>query len=237
MTTDIQPTAVTLGWDASTDNVGVVAYDIYRDGGLLDSVGPVTTYQDLTVAPETSYQYEVRARDVAGNASDPSNTLDVTTPAMPSLLTFTPTDDAYIKESRLTRNYNLSTINVDADSKKDGLLRFDVSGVGTQSVARVMLRLFVTDPSSTGGEFFKMTDTNWSEDTVTWATAPLGDGGSIGSLGAVVAGNWYEIDVTQLVTGDGPMSLRISSTDSNGSDYASKENVNGNAPELVVVLE
>ncbi|HRV90966.1 MAG TPA: metallophosphoesterase, partial [Anaerolineae bacterium] len=45
-----------------------------------------------------------------------------------------------------------------------------------------------------------------------------------------------ELDGTPLVTGDGPVSVRISSTISNGTDYSSKENDNGNAPELVVTL-
>jgi len=216
----------------------VTAYDIYRDGGLVGSTaGDTTTFQDATVAADTGYQYTAYARDAAGNVSGPSNTLDVTTPPAPSVLTFTPTDDAYIKESSPTSNYNGSTINVDASSKKDGLLRFNVSGIGAQSIASVTLRLYVVDSSPIGGEFYKMTDTNWSEATVTWSTAPLGDGGLLASLGEVFSGNWYEIDLTPLVTGNGIVSLRITSTDSNGVDYASKENANGFAPELIIVLQ
>lgn len=234
---DVQATSVTLTWDPSTDNVGVVAYDIYRAGGLLASIEPVTTYQDLSVDPETSYQYEVRAQDAAGNESDPSDPLDVTTPAAPSVLTFTPTDDASIRETGPDRVYNRTTIEVDADSKKDGLLRFDVAGVGAQPVASVTLRLFVTDRSNTGGEFFEMLDTNWSENSVTWNNAPAGDGGLLGSLGAVAAGSWYELDVTSLVDGGGAVSIRIISDDRNGVDYASKEHINGNAPELIIALQ
>ncbi len=126
---------------------------------------------------------------------------------------------------------------VDASSKKDALLRFDVSGIGGASVASATLRLFAVDPSSFGGEFFKVTtNTPWSEDTVTWGNAPAGDGGSLGTLSAVEAGNWYELDVTPLVTGDGPVSIRGTSTNPNGADYASKENPNLFAPELIVEL-
>ena len=35
----VSRTQVQLSWDASTDNVGVTAYDIYRDGSLLASIG------------------------------------------------------------------------------------------------------------------------------------------------------------------------------------------------------
>ena len=55
---------------------GVVAYDVYRDGGFLDSVGGATLgYVDRLVTALTSYQYEVFARDAAGNVSVASDTV------------------------------------------------------------------------------------------------------------------------------------------------------------------
>lgn len=72
---------VNLSWDASTDNISVSGYDIYRDGALLTSSGTGTTFADTTVAPLTSYTYSVRARDAAGNTSDPSNDATASTPA------------------------------------------------------------------------------------------------------------------------------------------------------------
>ena len=71
---------VDLGWAASRDDIGAVAYDIYRDGLPIATVGPVTSFADTTVAPLTSYTYAVVARDAAGNVSLPSATLSVTTP-------------------------------------------------------------------------------------------------------------------------------------------------------------
>jgi hypothetical protein len=84
--TNLQATAVSsnrvdMTWTASTDNVGVTNYDIYRNTSFLTSVGPVTTYSDTTASPSTSYSYQVRARDAAGNPSGLSNTSTVTTPA------------------------------------------------------------------------------------------------------------------------------------------------------------
>ena len=69
-----------LSWDASTDNVGVTGYDIYRDGTLLASLAPPAGYLDQSVQPGTTYSYYVVAKDAAGNASPPSNTAPVTTP-------------------------------------------------------------------------------------------------------------------------------------------------------------
>jgi hypothetical protein len=72
-------TAVDLTWTASTDTVGVVAYDIYRNGNLVTSVnGSSTTHSDNTVSQNTTYTFMVQARDGAGHTA-PSNEIQVTT--------------------------------------------------------------------------------------------------------------------------------------------------------------
>jgi chitodextrinase len=70
---------IDLTWTASTDNVGVTGYDIKRNGTLLASVGAVTSYSDATATPSTTYQYQVFAKDAAGNISSASNTASATT--------------------------------------------------------------------------------------------------------------------------------------------------------------
>jgi len=79
--TAVSRTQVQLSWDASTDNVGVTGYDIYRDGTLLASIPPPAGYLDESVQPGTPYSYDVVARDAAGNTSLASDTASVTTPA------------------------------------------------------------------------------------------------------------------------------------------------------------
>lgn len=76
---------VQLAWDGSTDNVGVTAYDIYRNGALLTSSAPPPGYVDQNVEPNTTYSYYVVARDAAGNSSLQSNPATVTTPASVSM--------------------------------------------------------------------------------------------------------------------------------------------------------
>jgi len=77
----LAPFSVSLGWDPSTDNDGVVGYDVFRDGTLLKQLSTVTTYTDSTVLASSTYQYAVRARDTSGNVSPLSTPLPVTTPA------------------------------------------------------------------------------------------------------------------------------------------------------------
>lgn len=79
----VTPSQVSLRWNASSDNVGVTGYRIYRNGALLASPGNVTTYQDNSVSATTSYSYTVRAMDRAGNVSAQSTALILTTPAAP----------------------------------------------------------------------------------------------------------------------------------------------------------
>ena len=210
---------------------------MYRNGVLLGTTSPsVLSYQDLTVSADNTYDYHVVARDAADNLSAPSDTVTVTTPPPPMSMTFTPTDDATIREVRPDRNYNRDTFEADNRPVKHGLLRFQVTGVGSQPIAKVTLRLFVTDSSSYGGTFTAMTDPNWNETTVTWNNAPLGDGGTVAIVNDVSRDTWIEIDLTGAIAGDGPVSWRISSILNNGVDYASKEHASGNTPELVIEL-
>ncbi len=60
--------SVSLKWNASTDNTGVTAYDIYSGSNQVLSVsGTSATVGGLS--PSTSYTFSVKARDAAGNVS------------------------------------------------------------------------------------------------------------------------------------------------------------------------
>ncbi|MNN09331.1 Chitinase A1 precursor [compost metagenome] len=70
--------SVTLTWQPSTDNVGVVGYNVYRNGAQAASVsGTTATIGGL--APATTYSFTVVARDAVGNVSPASAPLSVTT--------------------------------------------------------------------------------------------------------------------------------------------------------------
>lgn len=81
-------TSVTIAWNASSDNVGVTGYNIYRNGSLIKTQAG-TTYTDTGLAVYTGYLYNVTAFDAANNGSAISSTLvantapDVTPPSVP----------------------------------------------------------------------------------------------------------------------------------------------------------
>jgi chitodextrinase len=78
-------TQTSLSWAPSTDNFAVIGYDIYRalgaSGGTFAPVGTATatTFTDTGLTPGTTYRYQVRARDLAGNTSPFSAAVTVTT--------------------------------------------------------------------------------------------------------------------------------------------------------------
>lgn len=81
----VTSSSVNLSWGASTDNVGVTGYDVMRatgaSGGTFSQVGTAsgTSFSNSGLSPNTTYRYQVRARDAAGNTSPVSNTVAVTT--------------------------------------------------------------------------------------------------------------------------------------------------------------
>ena len=75
-------TSVSLSWSASTDNVGVTGYQVRRAGAVVATVtGLSATVGGLS--PATAYSFTVTAKDAAGNTSNPSNTVTVTTDPAP----------------------------------------------------------------------------------------------------------------------------------------------------------
>ena len=74
---------VTLSWSASTDNVGVTGYQVWRatsSSGPFAQIGSsaTTSYTDNTAASRTTYWYYVKAYDAAGNVSAASSTVSAT---------------------------------------------------------------------------------------------------------------------------------------------------------------
>jgi fibronectin type 3 domain-containing protein len=83
-TTAVSPGEIDLSWSASTDNVGVTGYTVYRNGAVLATTSAgVTAWADTTVAAATTYAYSVDAFDAAGNHSAKSAPVSATTPAAP----------------------------------------------------------------------------------------------------------------------------------------------------------
>ena len=100
---------INLAWSASTDNVGVTGYRVERCQGAgcttfaQVSAPTATSFNDTGLAAGTSYSYQVRATDAAGNlsayssvASATTQTPDTTAPTAPTGLSATAASSAQI---------------------------------------------------------------------------------------------------------------------------------------------
>ncbi|MEO5776220.1 MAG: reprolysin-like metallopeptidase [Flavobacterium sp.] len=133
-------TTTDLSWTASTDNVAVTGYDVYKDGALLGSTTTATTYAVTGLTASTAYAFTVKAKDAAGNVSAVSNTANVTTSAAPD--TTAPSAPSSLTASGTTQtttdlSWTASTDNVAVtgyDVYKDGALLGSTTTATTYAV-------------------------------------------------------------------------------------------------------
>ncbi len=75
------PSTIFISWVASTDNIAVTGYKVFRDGGATE-VGTVTTgnsFSDSGLLTGSTHSYTVAAFDAAGNMSANSASVSATT--------------------------------------------------------------------------------------------------------------------------------------------------------------
>src|SRR5438477_1147840 len=160
------PTTANLSWSASSDNVGVTAYFLLRNG--VQVATPTTTsFADTGLSAATTYSYTVAARDAAGNVSPNSTSVSVTTasvadttpPSQPTGLTA-----AAVGSTGANLSWSASTDNV-------GVTGYIVRRNGTQ----------VATPAATS-----YADTGLSTGTYSYTVAAGGAAGDISSTSTSV---------------------------------------------------
>jgi hypothetical protein len=88
--TAVSSSQINLSWKASTDDVGVTGYRVYRDGSQIATVAN-TSYSSTGLSPSVTYTYTVSAYDAAGNVSAQSSNASATTQAsLPTPITGAP---------------------------------------------------------------------------------------------------------------------------------------------------
>ncbi len=107
-------TGTQLSWSASTDNIGVTAYHVFRDGTEVGTT-TVTNYTASGLTQSTSYNFSVLAADAAGNLSAAGNTVNVTTLGSGGIVDYT------------SENANLATV----DWQANHLFAAQAMGIGT----------------------------------------------------------------------------------------------------------
>jgi len=164
LTAGASGSSVSLAWTGSTDNVGVVRYDVYRSttSGFTPTAAnriaqPTgTSYTDSGLAPGT-YYYKVTAEDAAGNISSPSNEAsgtiaDTTPPSAPSGLAATASGSSVsLTWTAATDNVGVAVYNV---------YRGTTSGFapsGTNQIGQPSGTSFTDTNLAQGNYFYKVT--------------------------------------------------------------------------------
>lgn len=115
-TTSITSNAVSIAWNAASDNIAVTGYKLYKNGSSTAfRITSALSFTDTGLNPGVSYQYRVSAIDAAGNESSRSAALTVSTPAAPD--TTAPTTPTSLRSTTVTSNqinllWNASSDNV-----------------------------------------------------------------------------------------------------------------------------
>ncbi|MBP6884126.1 MAG: fibronectin type III domain-containing protein [Candidatus Pacebacteria bacterium] len=120
--------SVSLSWNASTDNVGVIGYRVYMNGNLNGSPSG-TSYTATGLNPATTYSFNVRAFDLAGNLSSASSSISVTTDSVTTVDLLPPTTPTGVSHSNTTSSSILLTwYNSNDDTLAPSQITYDVYG-------------------------------------------------------------------------------------------------------------
>ncbi len=112
-------TQASLSWTASTDNVGVTGYKIYRNGTQV-ATSSTANFVDTGLSAGTTYTYAVAAFDAAGNTSNQSSNIQVTTPSPDTTAPSIPAglSATAVSTSEIDLSWSASTDNVGVSGYK-----------------------------------------------------------------------------------------------------------------------
>ncbi|TFC65164.1 LamG-like jellyroll fold domain-containing protein [Cryobacterium sp. TMT2-4] len=220
LTASVSGSSVSVAWTASTDNVAVTGYSVYRGSSaefVADASSKIAdvsgaSYSDPGLASGV-YFYKVMARDAAGNVSAASGAAEATVqaaPVGPVVLTTGASEDSTTYQVLPTTNFGsnsqLSSRGA-GTSLIESYLKFAVPAapVGTVLSGATLRIRTSTDSTaaSVDAQTFKLLSGNWTEGTVNWNNRPTGLGPDLGSLAGASATNTaylVTLDAAQLRT-------------------------------------
>ncbi len=190
---------VSLAWDASTDDVGVTGYQIYRGNSLAGS-STTTSFTDQGLSANTTYSYTVIAQDASGKQSSASTAVSGTTTGVVPDFSLSATPSSL----SVNRGSNGSTsIAIVRSGGFTGAVAFSVSGLPSGVTASF-------SPASTTGASTTLTFTASSTATTGLANLTVTGMSDTLSRSTPVAltinsgGNGGSVTITPVVTSNSP---------------------------------
>lgn len=228
----MSPALGTVGTSVTITGSGFTKATAVRFNGTNAGFTLTSDTQITAAVPQGATTGPVSVTGPGGIGTSPTSFIVTAT------LAFAPAADTYVASGSPSKNYGTATtLQVGQNPRKDLLLKFTLSGIGTRTVLSARLSLYCVRASTSGGIFYPTANTSWSEKTVTWKTAPVAALTNVAALGSVAANTWYEVDLSSLVRADGTYSLRVPSSSITEAQYASKESkTTSQRPKLVVIV-
>ena len=155
--------------------------------------------------------------------------------AQAQTLTFGPVADTYSRADLPTSSSggSLTVLKVDADPINNSYLRFDVEGL-QGPVTGATLRMFPTNAANVRGvDLRRVADNSWSETALTFNSAPAASATIASHVGAYDSNVPIVLDAKPLVSGNGPVSMAITTTSTASRSFSSRES-STNRPQLIV---
>lgn len=151
--------------------------------------------------------------------------------------TFAPVADAFVVDAKPLANHgNDDTLYTDSSPKTFvSYLRFDVRGL-IGSVETATLRLYAETSNRIGYDVRRVSDNTWDELSITYSNAPP-VGEVVGSSGPFDGGTWTSVDVTPLLTGNGEVSVALTTTNRLGLTRYDSRETGSTSPKLALVTE
>jgi len=245
-------TEINLNWTDNSMNEDGFKIEKKEEGGIFVEIAElganVTSYSETGLQTSTKYFYRILAFNEEGN-SNYSNEASATTFSDNMLTsTYAITEDTYVRGGD-SENINYST-ETDLIVKtgsinnffRKTLIKIDLNSENLQSnaIGRAVLRLYANrtgDCTIIASEI----DDNWSESTVTWASAPV-KGNDISSSEITTNDTYYEWDITNYLKSqlkqDGIISVCLDDHfGANVNVYFNSKEAADHHPELVLSID
>ena len=137
---------VSLSWTASTDNIAVAGYRIYRNGFEVGSTKE-SAYVDSNLLPDTQYVYTVKAYDHMNNLSQASGSLNVTTGYSGATCCYVDDENGDDDNSGSSPSTAKKTIQAAIDSSTDNTVIVVADGIYIENLALDSRTLIIVSKS------------------------------------------------------------------------------------------
>ncbi len=223
--TAVSSSQIDLSWNASTDNVNVTGYRVYRNSSQI-STTTNTSYNDDNLQASTQYSYTVRAYDLVGNLSNHSQAASATTLDPSSqqntvqlIQPDTEVLDAFLESASPTTNYGSTNYLGTIDRF---IIQFTLPAVlNNKQIVEANLYFYVWNQTNyQAGQYLDIyrVTSSWQEGSTTWNNRYTGQtwnaaGGDYDNSGTVDrilhqagSSNWDHVyyppaNITSLVQG------------------------------------